>query len=193
MAPTATRTAPDINAKLAEARAEAEQLRGELARAETDLAAAREREDYQAAERAKQQADALRPHLALADASVQALVGALAALDEQRRAEQVEAQRQAREEAAQRVINEAMAAEREAQEQAQRHFAEALAGLDAVRGSLQAAKAAEQAGAVARRAAAQARAELTGSAPGPAVSPNWVGSRIDRSRLLFAILHGRDL
>lgn len=195
MAATMT-TAPDLNGRLAEARSEAEKVRGELSKAENDLAAAVDRGDYPAAEKAKQRVEALRPHMALADASVKALAEAMAALDTQRQAEQAEAQRQAREEAARRVIDEAVAAEREAEESANRHMAEALAGLEAVRASLQAAKQAEQDGGNARRAAAQAQADLGGpvGVAGPRiVSPSWASGRIERSTLLLAILHGRDL
>lgn len=191
-----TMMAPDLNGRLAEARTQAEQVRGDLSKAENELAAALEREDYPAAEKAKQRISELRPHMALADSTVNALTGALAALDAERQQEQAAAQRQAREEAAQRVYNEATAAEREAEESARRHMAEALAGIEAVRVSLQAAKQAEQAGGSARRAAAQAQTELgggPGGVAGPVVaSPNWVGSRIDRSAVLHAILHGRD-
>jgi hypothetical protein len=190
----ATMTAPDLHGRLADARTEAEKVRGDLSKAENALAAAVERGDYPAAEEAKQRVEALRPHMALADASVRALTDALAALDAQRQQEQAAAQRQAREEAAQRAYNEAVAAEREAEEAANRHMAEALAGLEAVRVSLQAAKQAEQAGGNARRAAVQAQAELTGGTPPPTViTPAWASARIDRSQVLVAILRGRDL
>lgn len=187
-------TAPDLNARLADARSEAEKVRGDLSKVENDLAAAVEREDYSAADEAKQRIETIRPHMALADATVKALVDALAALDAQRQQEQAAAQRQAREEAAQRVINEAMASEREAEEAANRHMAEALAGLEAVRVSLQAAKQAEQAGGQARREVATAQAELAGGTVPPYIAtPNWASARIDRSPLLVALLRGQDL
>lgn len=193
MAATMT-TAPDLHGRLAEARTEAEKVRGDFSKAENDLAAAIEREDYPAADEAKQRVEALRPHMALADAGVKALTDALAALDAQRRQEQAAAQRQVREEAAQRVVNEAMASEREAEETARRHLAEALAGLEAVRVSLLAAKQAEQAGGQARREVATAQAELTGGTVPPYIAtPNWASARIDRSPLLVALLRGQEL
>jgi chromosome segregation ATPase len=190
---TATRPAPDLNGKLAEAHAEAETIRGELSQAEADLAGALEVQDFKAADEAKARVESLRPHVALAEASERALRDALTALDTQRQTEQAAAQRQAREEAAQAAVAQAMAAEQEVQEAARRHLAEALAGIDAVRGSLAAAKAAEMAGADARQAANQARAELEGTVPLHRVMPNWASGRIERSSVLTAILHGREL
>jgi chromosome segregation ATPase len=191
---TPTRTAPDLNGRLVDARAETQALRTELNAAEADLAQALERGDYLDAESAKGRVQAVRPHLALAEATENALTGALHALDAHRRDEQAAAQRQAREEAAQQALNEAMAAEAEARETSERHLAEALAGVDAVRGSLTLAKQAEQQGNAARHAAAQARADLDGTSQAPYVaSPNWASSRIDRSELLTAIYRGRDL
>ncbi|MCU1617331.1 MAG: hypothetical protein JWO98_4871 [Frankiales bacterium] len=193
MAPTATRTAPDLPAKLAEARSEAETIRGELSQAEADLAAALEREDFEAAGEAKGRADSIRPHLALAEATERALGDAMHALGAHQRAAAEAAAQQAHDEASRATLDAAMAAEREAEETARRCLAEALAGIDAVRDSLAAAKAAEMAGADARQAANQARAELDGTTPLHRVMPNWASGRIERSSVLTAILHGRDL
>ncbi|TKA13193.1 hypothetical protein [Actinacidiphila oryziradicis] len=191
---TATRTAPDLNGKLVEARSEAETIRGELSQAEADLAAALEVQDFRSAEEAKGRADAVRPHLALAEATERALGEAVHALGAHQRAEAETAARQAREEASRATLAAAMAAEREAEETARRCLAEALAGVDAVRDSLTAAKAAEVAGGDARQAANEARAELEGTAPSPhRVMPSWASSRIERSELLTAIYHRREL
>lgn len=197
MASTATRTPPalpDLPGKLADARSEAEKIRGELSQAEQDLAAALEREDFRAADDAKSRVEAARVPVALAEANVQALQGAMAALDAQRQQSQSAAQRQARQEAAQRTLEAAMAAEREAEETANRCMAEVTAGLEAIRASLMAAKQAEQAGGNARRNANTAQAELAGTPPIPYISmPNWASARIERSAVLNAILRGRDL
>ncbi|MFJ8309814.1 MULTISPECIES: hypothetical protein [unclassified Streptomyces] len=189
MASTATRTPPDLPARLADARTETEKVRGELSQAEQDLAAALEREDFRAAEDAKSRVEAIRPHLALAEASQRALADAMTALDAHRQAEQAAAQRQALQEAAQRTLEAAMAAEREAEETAHRCMAEVAAGLEAIRASLMAAKQAEQVGGTARRNANTAQAELAGTPPIPYIStPNWASARIARSPVLTAIL-----
>ncbi|MFB6567371.1 hypothetical protein [Streptomyces noursei] len=194
MTAAVTSTPPDLPGRLADARAEAEKVRGELSSAENALAAALERGDFKAADGAKQRVEALRPHLALAEATEKALSDAMAALDAHRQAEHAAAVRQAREEAAQRAFGRAAAAEREAQESAERHYAEALAGVEAVRVSLQAAKQAERDGAEARRAAVVAQAEVAGAEPPQfTAAPAWASVRIDRSALLTAILRGRDL
>ncbi|MHA6762065.1 hypothetical protein [Streptacidiphilus sp. PAMC 29251] len=190
---TATRTAPDLNGKLADAAAQAEQLRTELNTAEADLAQALERQDYPAAESAKERTEAAWPHLALAEATRTALTAALHALDAHRRDAQAAASQLARDEAAQQAANSSRAAEQEARENSERHLAEALAGIEAVRGSLTLAKLADQQGYAARQTAAQALADLNGTAAGPVVAPSWAGARIDRSELLTAILRGRDL
>ncbi|WP_406507641.1 hypothetical protein [Streptomyces sp. NBC_00212] len=194
MASTATRTPPDLDAKLADARTEAEKIRGELSSAEQDLAAALEREDFRAADEAKARVEAARVPMALAEANVQALQGAMAALDAQRQQAQAAAQRQARQEAAQRTLEAATATEREAEETAHRCMAEVTAGLEAIRAALVTAKAAEQTAHGARREASSATAELTDTAAVLHVPmPSWASARIERSAVLCAILRGRDL
>lgn len=190
---TATRTPPDLNGKLVDARSEAEALRGELTAAEADLAAAIEEQRFADAEEAKGRADAVRPHLALAEATERALGEAVHALGAHQRAAAEAAAQQARDEASMATLDAAMAAEREAEETARRCLAEALAGIDAVRESLTAAKAAELAGADARQAVNQARADLEGTAPLHRVMPNWASGRIERSEILTAIYHRREL
>lgn len=193
MPPTATRTPPDLNAKLADARQAGEELRLELGAAELDLAKALERQDYPAADAAKQRAAEVRPHLALAQAEEQALQSAIAALDTHRQDEQAAAVRQATELQARADHASAMAAEREASEQTQRHFAEAVAGVAAVRTSLRMALQAERMQTEARRSAHQALVTLGEREPSRYVSgTNWATGRIEASRLLTELLSGKE-
>jgi hypothetical protein len=187
--PTETLTPPDLPGKLAEAQAAAEKLRRELNTHESELAKALEREDYPDADRAKILAAGVRPHLALAEAQVRALQDAMAALDAQRQAEQAAAQRQAMEAQARANLEHAMEADREASEQVQRHWAEAMAGLAAVKESLMRAQAADQAQTGARQSAHQALVDLGEREPSRYISgPNFATARIERSHLLTELL-----
>lgn len=190
---TATRTPPDLHARLADAHRSTEKLRGELSAAEQDLSKALERQDFRGAEQAQERAAEVRPHLLLAEAEEKALTEALAALDAQRQAEQAAAQRQAMEAQARAEHAAAAASDREAGEQMQRHFAEAMAGLAAVRTSLQMAKQAENAQTGARQAAYQALVTLGEREPAQFIAgSNWATARIQHSQLLSEILRSSE-
>ncbi|MEU2859907.1 hypothetical protein ABZ672_16210 [Streptomyces mirabilis] len=185
-----TTAAPDITGRIEQAQREAVRLRGDLERAEGELAQALDAKDYRAAEKAKHRADDLRPHALLAEANVKALQDAASALDAHHRQENavaIEKERQERYEAARAVH---AVAEKEAIEEAERFLAETKASIAAARESLQAALAAEARAGQARRSSSQAAIDAGLEQPsmyGPSV-PNRVRAHIDASQLLAEIL-----
>ncbi|MFI1148702.1 hypothetical protein [Streptomyces sp. NPDC020817] len=130
---------------LAEARRKAGELRAQLAGLENDLAQALETRDYRAAENAQTAANGMRPAVLLAEAQVAAYEAATKALSEHQERENAAALQQEKQERAEAARAEAMAGERDAHAEAQKH-------LEAAQ------KAVEEAGAALRRAfAAEAR------------------------------------
>ncbi|MFF2933536.1 hypothetical protein [Streptomyces mirabilis] len=186
----ATMTAPDISAQLEQARREAADLRSKLNQAEGELAQAVEARDYGRADKLKQRAADLRPHVLLAEANAKALQDAASALEEHRRQEnaaEIERERQERYEAACAQYAEV---ERESIAEADRLFSEAKDRIAEARQSLQAALVAEGRAGQARRDTHQAAVEAGLEQPrmyGPA-APNRVRAHIDASELLAGIL-----
>lgn len=190
-----TRPAPNIPEKLAEARREADELARQLAQAEADVALAVEEQRFADAEQAKARADGIRPHAALAQATVSALKQAADELDAHRReAERAEQERLQREQA-DAQHQDAKARRDAAQEDVQRLLAEIPAALDAVRAVIQEALMAEE-----RLRNAQGDWHTSGIAAGhidptsPAPYPAQnVRARVERSQLLNAIYRNREL
>lgn len=145
-----TRQAPDIPALLAAARRDAEGLRAELAHAEQEMQQALERQDFKAADKAKAKADAVRPHVMVAEGHVTALQQAADALEDHRRQEQEATEQRARREQAQGLMEAAQRREAEALEEMQRMLAEIKPAILAVRHLYQAALAAQDAATQAR-------------------------------------------
>lgn len=190
-----TRPAPNISERLTEAQREVTALAKELAEAEADLAQAIEEQRFTDAEAAKARADEVRPHLALATASVNALRQAADDLDVHRReAERAERERLQREQA-EAQMQDARERMRAAQDDVQRLLAEIPAGLDAVRQAIHEALLAEQ-----RLGNAQQDFHTAGigaghtdpntAAPYP---PQSVRVRLERDQLLNAIYRNRPL
>lgn len=193
--PSTTRPAPNLQEKLTAAQREADELARELADAESAVALAVEEQRFADAEKAKATADAVRPHLALAQASVTALRQAAHDLDAHRRdAERAEQERIQREQA-QQQMEEAAGRMRAAEDDVQRLLAEIGPALDAVRQIMHEAVLAEQ-----RLGQARADGHTAGVAAGhvdPALPlpypPRSVQSRLERDRLLYAIYHNKPL
>lgn len=184
--------APDLSGKLAKAQQEARKARenSDLLQSQFDAAVAEERFD---------DAKALKDRLPDAHGTAtlaEAHAKALADLTAQMQAEHAERERTAQAEYARAQAREHLAAATEAEQAAleavQRHFAEAIAGLDAVRASLAKATAAETTAWRARTDAYSCFVTL-GERPAGMRMPkaNYASSRIEASPLLTAIVRGQ--
>lgn len=186
----ATMTAQDIAGQLERAQREAAQLRTDLDQAEGELAQAVEAKDYRAADKLKQRAADLRPHVLLAEANVEAFRKTQDALQEHARQENAAAVAKERQEQAQAVQVEARAAEKQAMAESQRFLDKANEAIAAAGAALRAGLAADSAALQHRQTAYQAAVDAgwqEASVYGPS-APNLVGAAIDLSPLFTQIL-----
>lgn len=185
--------APDLSGQLAKAQQEARKAReaSDVLQSQFEAAVAEERFDD--AKALKDQLSPAHGAATLAEAHAKALADVTTRMQaehaERERTAQAEFERaQAREHLA--VATEA---EQAALEAVQRHFAEAQAGLDAVRASLAKATAAETEAWQARSDAQSALVTLGERPDGMRMAkPNFASSRIEASALLTAIVRGRS-
>jgi len=183
-------TTMTLNARLDQARREADALGDQLAHADSELAEALERRDYAAAEGLKHAADELRqPHF-IALANVTALEAAVQQLAEHEAEQQRAAQARDRRDQAAGMYERAREQEAEAMEDLDRCLAEVGPMYAALAMTLQAAIQAEQAVGQARR-----DAHSTGTVAGllpegmpMPVNPNKASARFDRVAVLVEIL-----
>lgn len=190
----ATMTAPDIAGQLEQAQREARGLRTDLDRAEGELAQAVEAKDYRTADELKQRAADLRPHVLLAEASVDALRKAQDALQEHACQERATAVEKERQEQAQAAHAAATAQEKEAVGEAGRLLAEAKEHVGAARQSLRAALAAESRAGHFAQQAYQAAVDAGWQEPSAfgVGAPNHVEAAIDSVPLLRQILQATE-
>ncbi|MBV8931915.1 MAG: hypothetical protein JOZ47_14100 [Kutzneria sp.] len=181
----------DTTSSLSERLAEAEQGERPLAEEVNRLAAAKDdavaRSDYTAVGELQPQLDASRQELAIAHATTEALRGALAAIAEQRAADQQQLNLQRQRDQARAQYEAAVLAEHDALDQTQRHMAAVRAGLDAVRQSIEAALDAERLAGDARFDAHQALVQLGEREPAHVGRPNAASAKIHNDPLLSAI------
>jgi hypothetical protein len=187
-----TMTAPDIAGQLEQAQREATRLRTDFDRAEGELAQAIEAKDYGTAAELKQRAAELRPHVLLAEANVEAFHKTAEALREHARQENAAQVEKERQERAQAIQVEAMAAEQKALAAAQRFLEEAQAAVATVANALRAGLAAETTAGRHRQTAYQAGVDAGWQEPSiyGAGAPNHVGAAIDLSPMFTEILRG---
>lgn len=184
--------APDLSGQLAKAQQEARKAReaSDVLQSQFDAAVAAERFDD--AKSLKDQLSPAHGAATLAEAQAKALADVTARMQ----AEHAERERTAQADFERAQAREHLAAATEAEQTAleavQRHFAEALAGLDAVRDSLAKATAAETTAWQARTDAYSCFVTL-GERPAGMRMPkaNYASSRIEASALLTAIFRGQ--
>jgi len=183
---------PQLQAKLASNRAEADRLTERLATLESKLSAALAAEEYAAAQELKGEIPPVRDALALAQAQVRAIEDVLGQVqreaDERRRAEEAELRRRNAEETLARAVR----AEEDAKAELLRRFAEVAPTLDAARESLLAAIACEEHIHHARAVANDAMVILGQRGAGMYIArPADVTAKVERSPLLRLIQAGQ--
>lgn len=184
--------APDLSGDLAKAQQEARKAReaSDVLQSQFDAAVAEERFDDATA--LKGQLSPAHGAATLAEAHAQALADVTARMQ----AEHAERERTAQADFERAQAREHLAAATEAEQTAlesvQRHFAEAVAGVDAVRASLVKATDAETTAWQARSEAYSAFVALGERPSGMRMpKPNFASSRIEASALLTAIFRGQ--
>ncbi|MFF6939975.1 hypothetical protein [Streptomyces lavendulae] len=139
----ATKTETNPAEALAEARRKACELRAQLTGHESGLAQALEVKDYSGAENAQRAADSLRPAVLLAEAQVAAYEAAARALSEHQDRENAAKVLREKQERAEAARAEAMAGERNARAEVQKHLDAAQAAVVEAANALRRAFAAE--------------------------------------------------
>lgn len=185
---------PDLTAQLGQAQEKARRLREAATIAESRFRAAVDEERFQDAEALKGGIQPAHAEALLAEAHAKALAEVLAQAHRERdERERVEAEQQAIERARESHAR-AVEAEQAALDEIQRYWAEAMAGIDAVRESLRAAVACEGTALQARSDAFSCLVTLGEREPGQRITgPNYASARISASRTLDHIYRGLTL
>jgi len=192
MALAIVRTHPEPAAladQLAEAERDAVRPRNRVQELQSALSAAIATAEFSEAERLKGELGEARQVLAVREATVTALRLAAETIERQQ-ADDAQAIDQARQQAdAQRMLSDAMAAEKTALQQLQENLSQAWAFIGAAQDAFKAAQKSEEAGLAARRQQAAARALAAGE-PGPGATPpkpNAASVLIEQDPLIRAL------
>jgi len=177
----------DLEWRLAEAQAAEQPKLERVSQLERDLENALARSDYKVAARVKNDLTSARTEHLIASANTQALQGALAAFEQQRRADTEAIERQRRADQARATIATAQAAEQAVLDDLDGHVAAAIAGVEAVRASISAGLLAEQVAGQHRQDVHNALVELGERQPMPIQAPNGMQVALERSPILAAI------
>lgn len=185
---------PDLTAQLGQAQEKARRLREAATIAENKFRTAITEERFTDAETLKSGIQPAHAEALLAEAHARAIADVL----EQARREHDERERAEEAARAVEVAREgharAVEAEQAAMDTIQAHWAEAMAGIDAVRESLRAAVAAEGTALQARSEAFSCLVTLGEREPGTRITgPNYASARIAASRVLDHIYRGLTL
>lgn len=186
--------APDLSGQLAKAQQEARKAREAAVVLQSAFEQAVAEERFDDAKALKDQIPPAHGAATVAEAHAKALADVTA----QMQAEHAERERAAQAEYERAQAREQLAAANEAEQAAldavQRHWAEAMAGLDAVRASLADATAAETEAWQARSAGYSAMVTLGERPSGMRMAkPNFASARIEASSLLTALVRGQGL
>ena len=185
---------PDLTAQLGQAQQEARRLREAATIAETQFRAAVDEERFSDAEALKGGIQPAHAAALLAEAHAKAIADVLEQAHRERdERERAEAAARAVEAAREQHVR-AVEAEQAALDEIQQYWAEAMAGIDAVRASLCAAVAAEGTALQARSDAFSCLVTLGEREPGTRIAgPNYASARIAASRTLDHIFRGLTL
>jgi len=181
----------DLEWRLAEAQAAEQPKLERVSQLERDLENALARSDYKVAARVKNDLTSARTEHLIASANTQALQGALAAFEQQRRADTEAIERQRRADQARVIAAEAGRAEEVAITELQQLVASVHAGVEAVKADIAEALAMEARATQHRQDRHAALMELGEDAPRPILGPNLMSVTLERDEVLRAVWTGQ--
>jgi len=193
MAPVAAAQRPetDLQWKLAEAQAAEQGPLERVSKLERDLEAAVATSNFKRAEAIKNDLASARTEYLVARASREALENALAAFEQQRRADTEAIERQRRADQARVIAAEAGRAEEATITELQQLVASVHAGVEAVKADIAEALAMEARATQHRQDRHAALMELGEDAPRPILGPNLMSVTLERDEVLRAVWTGQ--